>query len=386
MANETPLFWWKKGSLASLALWPAAKIYGCFAARVMERARPPRIAASVLCIGNFTLGGTGKTPLAAAFAQAAKKRGLKPGIVSRGYGGSVSWQKERIHRVDPERDRAREVGDEPLLLAQYAPAVIGANRLAAAEKLLREGVNFVIMDDGFQSRRLYWDYALLAVDSSRGFGNGRVFPAGPLRAPLPVQLAYSDMVLLLGSRADDSAGQAAVRPVARAGRPVCRAFFRTYISRPYEGAEAAAAAAEAGGQTAAAEAAASPENRNIARPIAGLPALKGRRLLAFAGIGNPQKFFASLTAAGGLVVQQRSFADHHFFSRYDIEDIVQSARAHGLVIATTAKDYVRLQTDGLDKRLGRLLVLDIYPEFLQEDFCNHVLDLCLKRYNDRRFS
>ncbi|KAA6405230.1 tetraacyldisaccharide 4'-kinase [Candidatus Tokpelaia sp.] len=397
MANETPLFWWKKRGLTSLLLSPAARIYGHFAARIMERARPPQIEAPVLCIGNFTLGGAGKTPLAAAFAKAAGKRGLKPGIVSRGYGGAVSLQRDRVYRVDPARDRARDVGDEPLLLAEYAPVAVAVNRLKAAEQLLREGVNFIIMDDGFQSRRLYSDYALMAVDSARGLGNGKIFPAGPLRAPLPVQLAYSDMIVLLGNHADnDAAGQAVLRLAAKAGKPVCRAILRLRISRPYEGTGSAAAlpalpaenaALHEQNQTAGFKAAA-PDKQPVANPvmpITSLRAIYGRRFLAFAGIGNPQKFFAGLEAAGGLIAQKRSFADHHFFSLYDIDDIVQSARAYGLIMATTAKDYMRLKTDGLDKKLGPLLVLDIYPEFLPEDFCNHILNLCVTHYKDRRF-
>lgn len=400
MANETPLFWWKKRGLTSLLLSPAARIYGHFATRVMERARPPQIEAPVLCIGNFTLGGAGKTPLAVAFAKAAKKRGLKPGIVSRGYGGTVSLQRDHVYRVDPARDRARDVGDEPLLLAEYAPVAVAVNRLAAAEQLLREGVNFIIMDDGFQSRRLYSDYVLIAVDSARGLGNGKIFPAGPLRAPLPVQLAYSDMIVLLGNHVDsDAAGQAVLRLAAKAGKPVCRAILRLQISRPYEGAGSVTAALPAGpaknaalheqNQAAGLEVAEpdnQPDTDSSIMPITSLRAIKGRRFLAFAGIGNPQKFFASVEAAGGLIAQKRSFADHHFFSLYDIDDIVQSARIYGLVMVTTAKDYMRLKTEGLDKKLGPLLVLDIYPEFLPEDFCNHILDLCLRHYKDRRFS
>lgn len=378
MANETPSFWWKKRSIAGRLLAPAAFVYGRFARRAMERAKPPRIDAPVLCIGNFTLGGAGKTPLAIAFAKAAKKQKLKPGIVSRGYGGTLSSRKNHIHMVDPAQDRARETGDEPLLLAEFAPVAIGIDRRKAAERLLREGADFIIMDDGFQSRRLCADYALLAVDGRRGLGNGRIFPAGPLRAPLPAQLAYCDSVAVL-EQADgsggDNAGEQAVRAAAKAGKPVYRAVLRSFIARPYAGLEKPAEEHKGG---------AAGDNRSA--PIANMRAVKGRRFLAFAGIGNPEKFFAGITDAGGIIAQKRSFADHHFFSKYDIEDIVQSAEAHDLVMVTTAKDYMRLKTDGLDKNQGYILVMDVRPEFAREDFCGAILDLCVRRYKDRCFS
>jgi len=339
MANETPPFWWKKPGLASALLLPAAMGYGFFARRNMESRMPPKIDLPVLCIGNFTLGGAGKTPVAIAFAKAAKKMGRKPGIVSRGFGGAVRG----LHLVDPGRDRARHVGDEPLLLARHAKVAVGGDRHAAARMLEEAGCNIILMDDGFQSRSLYPDYALLVVDAMRGFGNGKIFPAGPLRAPLSTQLAYTDSVVVIGN---GEGRDRAVRYAARAAKPVHYARLVPSANRDVE----------------------------------------GRRFLAFAGIGNPQKFFCSVKELGGIIEQQRIFADHHFFSEYDVKDIADSAAVHKLAIATTAKDYVRLKTDGLDKKLDKLVIFDVEVMFDTRSFCESILNDVLTRYKERHLA
>lgn len=367
MAHKSPLFWWKKRGLAGFLLSPAGRLYGHFAARKMQRALPPRVDAPVLCIGNFTLGGTGKTPLAIAFAESAKKHGLKPGIISRGFGGSAARnrKKEAVHVVNAERDSARIAGDEPLLLADYAPVAIGADRLASAQALLGQGVNFIIMDDGFQSRRLYPDYALLAVDAMLGLGNGKIFPAGPLRAPLPVQLAYSDSLVLIGEAAEGSdIDKEIVRLATRAGHPVARAALQMFIMRGF-----------AGGKR--------EKEKNYALPITHIRDIKGRKFLAFTGIGNPQKFFAGLKKSGAVLEREVRFADHYFFTGRDIEALAQSASRQKLLVATTAKDYMRLKSDGLDKKLPHLLVLDIRLRFAGQNFCDHILSLCQSRYAGR---
>jgi len=382
MSAEPSFFWWRQKSVAGLCLEPIGRLYGRFAARAMEKAQPARSVAPVLCIGNFTLGGTGKTPLAIAFAGAAEKSGLTPGIVSRGFGGRLSGG---LHLVDPKRDRARDVGDEPLLLAEHAKVMIGADRAAAAGRLIAAGADFIIMDDGFQSRRLYPDYALLAADSLRGLGNGRVFPAGPLRAPLNVQLGYANALIMTGGRAggraEDGAAEISAngdvamqlaRLAARAGKPFYLAELRSFISRAYQGRSnvATGESYSEGGD-------------NRAAPVSSLAAVKGRRFLAFAGIGNPQKFYHSLENAGGIIVRKQAFADHHFFSPHDIEELAASARAGDLIPATTAKDYIRLQTDGLADRLGEALALDVRPHFSAPDFCAQIISRCRQNYQNR---
>lgn len=336
MANETPNFWWEKTGFLSTLLQPAAWVYGWVAQRNMETKVPPQINLPVLCVGNFTLGGAGKTPVAIALARAVQAAGLKPGVVMRGFGGSVRGP----HKVDVTRDRARDVGDEALLLAAHADVVVDKDRYRGAQVLAGDGCDFIVMDDGFQSRRLYADYSLLVVDAMRGIGNGLVFPAGPLRAPLITQLAYSDGVLIMGEGAK---GDEAVRFAARAARPVD--YARSVSSAQ--------------------------------QPVA------GTRFLAFAGIGNPQKFFAGIEAAGGIVVQTRTFADHHFFNTYDIADIIASVKANNLVAATTAKDYVRLKTDRLDQQFEQLYVFDVDVVFRRADFCKMLIEETIARYKER---
>jgi tetraacyldisaccharide 4'-kinase len=276
-------------------LSPLSKIYGEIAGRRIRRAKPPSIELPVLCIGNFTLGGAGKTPTSIAFARTAVAAGLQPGIVSRGYGGAFSG----LHRVDPDKDSARHVGDEPLLLARHAPVVVCADRLAGAKALQQAGCDFIIMDDGFQSARLHFDFALMVVDAGRGIGNGHVFPGGPLRAPLTDQLVRTDALLKIGTA---NGADRLVRNAARAAKPVYEAVLRPKA----------------------------PET------------ISDKPLLAFAGIGDPSKFFRTLEEAGANVVQTRSFPDHHPYKDEEVSDLLKDAERHGLTLITTAKDQVRL--------------------------------------------
>jgi tetraacyldisaccharide 4'-kinase len=241
MVSEAPPFWWGKPDWRAVALWPFAAAYGAVAARRLANAPREKIPAPVLCVGNLTVGGSGKTPVAIALARQAAAMGLKPGILSRGHGGSVSGPP---HLVDPDHDSARHVGDEPMLLARAAPVAVSTDRAAGARALLARGCDFLIMDDGFQSARIHIDYALIVVDARRGVGNGRIIPAGPMRAGLTQQMRFTDAVLKVG---DGDGANRVLRQAARAGR----AFF---------------------------------EARVRALPVEGI---KGRRCLAVAGSGDP---------------------------------------------------------------------------------------------------
>ncbi|HBF30910.1 tetraacyldisaccharide 4'-kinase [Rhizobium sp.] len=296
MSLQAPSFWWHKSGWQALALWPLSYVYGRVAARRMVKARRYTPSVAVICIGNFTLGGAGKTPTALALAKAAKALGFTPGFLSRGYGGSTS----SLLIVDPAHHRADAVGDEPLLLAAQALTVISRNRKDGAMALERQGVDLIIMDDGFQSAKLSIDLALLVVDSRRGIGNGLVFPAGPLRAPLGAQIAQMHTLLKVGT--DDKA-TALVRHAARAGRPVLTATIQ---------------------------------------PVAVDPAIKGR-VLAYAGIADPEKFYASLRGVGAEIVIAKSFGDHQPLDAAAIADLLDTAQSNGLQLVTTAKDIARLQ-------------------------------------------
>jgi tetraacyldisaccharide 4'-kinase len=179
MVSEAPPFWWQPSDWRAWALYPLSALYAAAARHRLEGAERVPVHAPVLCVGNFTVGGAGKTPIAIALAREARRQKLKPGFLSRGHGGAV----HQPRLVDAEGDAARHVGDEPLVLARAGPTVVTPNRKAGAELLVAHGCDFIVMDDGFQSARIHMDFALIVVDSHYGIGNGHTIPGGPMRAP-----------------------------------------------------------------------------------------------------------------------------------------------------------------------------------------------------------
>jgi tetraacyldisaccharide 4'-kinase len=304
MFGTAPRFWQDQPGWKARLLAPAAALYGSIAAKRMMGAAPqPPI--PVLCVGNYTLGGSGKTPVAIALAAVARAEGFKPGFLSRGHGGT----NRTVRLIDPATETAASAGDEPMLLAAHAPAAIGADRLAACALLVQAGCDFAIMDDGFQSRSLAPAFSLLVVDAQLGIGNGLVFPAGPLRAPLDVQTLKTDALCVVGT---GHAADGVIRAAARAGKPVIPVELKPLAARK----------------------------------------LKGAKLYAFAGIGHPDKFFRTVQAAGGLLVGKRRFPDHHVYSEADAVTMLAEARALEAQIITTQKDAIRLAA--ADGERGRL--------------------------------
>ncbi len=291
-----PSFWWRAPSIASGLLAPAAAVYGAIAGRRLRR-RGRRVNVPIVCIGNPTVGGAGKTPLALAVAHILRAVGEQPAFLTRGYGGR---QKGPV-RVDASLHRAAEVGDEPLLLARAGPTIVSADRLMGARVARVTGASVIVMDDGFQNPSLAKDFAVLVVDARRGVGNGCVLPAGPLRAPLAEQLerAHALVVVGLGLGAADLATEARARDLP---------LFQARLE-----------------------------------PDPGIiSALGGGRVLAFAGIGDPEKFFATLTDAGVTVAATRSFPDHHRYSQAEAKALCDEADRDDLILVTTEKDMVRL--------------------------------------------
>ena len=291
-----PSFWWRPAGVTAGLLAPFGAIYGLIAAARM--ARPGRAARiPVLCIGNLTLGGAGKTPTALAVAQILDAAGRRPFVLSRGYRGELAGPV----RVDPTKHRSAEVGDEPLLLARSVPTIVARDRAAGADAARAAGAVSIVMDDGFQSPGLRKDRSMLVVDGRRGIGNGKVFPAGPLRAPLESQLRRAQAVLVIGS---GPAGEAVAAAARVHGLPVFHGRLE-------------------------------PDARAVA-------VLKGRPVLAFAGIGDPEKFFATLRGAGIDVRAAISFPDHHCYRRIEALDLLGRVEREGLVPVTTEKDWARL--------------------------------------------
>lgn len=318
MVSKAPDFWWQKPSFKAWALTPLSLIYGAISAKRMRRTDRPSVSVPVICVGNLTVGGAGKTPTAIALARAAKDLGLKPGFLSRGYGGSI----KQPTLVDPAIHDSFKVGDEPLLLARESMVVVSRNRILGARKLQELGADIIIMDDGFQSAQLTIDYALIVVDSERWIGNGLVLPAGPLRVPLALQLEQTDMLLKVGKSSNIAP---LLRQVSRMGK---RFHLANIEPRKH-------------------------------------PQLIGQKLLAFAGIGDPDKFYRTLGNLGLNVAKTVSFPDHHIFTEIDANRLLTQAQEKGLLLVTTAKDAVRLEgrVGAAQKLLEKAHVLEIDMAF-----------------------
>jgi tetraacyldisaccharide 4'-kinase len=299
----TPEFWARRGPLSSLLL-PLAWAYGAGAAARQAWTQPFRAAVPVICIGNLVAGGAGKTPVALSLAALLKARGHAVHILSRGYAGSLAGPVP----VDRVRHSATDVGDEPLLLAAAAPTWVARDRVASAKAAIAAGAGVLLLDDGLQNPRLAKTLSLLVVDGGAGFGNGRVLPAGPLREPLAGGLARADLVVLMG---DDEAG---VAPLLQ-GKPVLRA-------------------------------------RLVAQNG---PDFAGKPVVAFAGIGRPAKFFASLAATGARLIARHGFPDHHPYREEELSRLLAEAADTGASLVTTAKDRVRLAPEWR-ARIGVLTV------------------------------
>jgi tetraacyldisaccharide 4'-kinase len=296
-----PAFWWRRPGLRARLMAPLGEAYGTIAAQRM--ARPGRAAGvPVLCVGNFTLGGAGKTPTTIMLAKLLADAGETPFCLSRGYGGSVEGPK----RADAAADSAAEIGDEALLLARAAPTIVSRKRLPGAALARREGASVIVMDDGLQNAALVKDFTIAVVDARRGIGNGYVFPAGPLRAPLAAQLDRTDALLLVGEDENGGAETCAAQARVR-GLPI---WHGRLVPDP---------AVAAG--------------------------LKGKTVLAFAGIGDPDKFFATVAGAGITLAERRGFPDHHRFTAREAAQLLKDAEHGGLTLLTTEKDRARMAGD-----------------------------------------
>lgn len=295
-----PAFWWAKPGLVAWLISPLSFLYGAIARSRMNR-KGMRARIPVICIGNFTLGGTGKTPTAITVAKLLMAMGEKPCFLTRGYGGTISGPL----RVDPAKHKAADVGDEPLLLARVAPVIVSRDRVSGAALAENSEATVIVMDDGLQNPSLAKDVSIAVFDARRGLGNAMVFPAGPLRAPLATQLAHTQALLLIGK------GYGATR-VTELARSTARAFLRASLEPAPDA----------------------------------LKTLARRKLFAFAGIGDPEKFFTTLASAGLEAQLEESFPDHHPFSEAEATRILARCESDRLVPVTTEKDLVRMNGAG----------------------------------------
>ncbi len=275
----------------------------------------------VICVGNLIAGGAGKTPVTIDLVQRLSARGVKPHVLTRGYGG----QETGPLLVSSDLYDARLVGDEPLMISEYAPTWVARDRMAASRAAMVERAGCIVMDDGFQDPSVEKDISLIVVDGGYGFGNGYQIPAGPLRESVAQGIARADAVILIG---EDTTG---VEDQVRGHCPVIRAAIKP-----------------------------GPEAET----------LRDRRMLAFAGIGRPEKFFDTLREIGCEVVSARAFADHHNYSRAELVALKEEAERVDAGLVTTAKDWVRIppeMRDGID-------VLTINLIWGDEDEINALLE------------
>lgn len=289
---RAPNFWTGKSGAAgalSAALAPLGALYALFVHARMARAKPFRARARVLCVGNLTAGGSGKTPIAIALGLMLAARGKRIAFLTRGYGGRLRGPL----RVDPTRHGAAEVGEEALLLAAKAPTIVARDRAAGAKLADSLGIDIIVMDDGFQNFQLAKDVSLIVIDAETGFGNGGLIPAGPLRERPEEGFKRADAVVLMGD------GEPKRPPFAG---PVLRA--RTLPTSP--------------------------------------EALAGHAVFAFAGIGRPEKFFQTLRDMGARVLGTRAFSDHHRFTGIELAALKALAESVGALLVTTEKDFARI--------------------------------------------
>ncbi len=299
---RAPAFWANppaRPGLAARLLAPLGWIWTVVTRRRLARTVPAKIGVPVICVGNLNVGGTGKTPTVIALVERLASRGIAAHVVTRGHGGSLAGGPPV--RVEERTHAAAEVGDEPLLLSAFAPVWVARDRVAAARAAEAAGAGAVVMDDGFQNPSLAKDLSIVVIDAAYGFGNGRVMPAGPLREPVGAGLLRANLTLAIGA------------PEQRA---------RLAADWP-----ALAACPAAGG---------------VLAPLQTGMDWQGLRALAFAGIGRPGKFFASLRSLGVELVAAHGLADHAPFDQRLLTRLTAEARATRSQLVTTEKDAVRL--------------------------------------------
>jgi tetraacyldisaccharide 4'-kinase len=314
---KAPKFWNSSSRhFLSDLLGPIAGVYSAASKTLQTRQLrfQEKLTIPVICIGNATMGGTGKTPIAAALGRHIKEKYQKNvHFLSRGYKGSA----EGPLKVDATRHSYREVGDEPLLLSEIAPVWVSKDKVRGGVKAQEQGAELLIMDDGLQNQNLYKDFSILVIDGAYGFGNERVFPAGPLREPISHALEKASILLMLG---EDK-------------MQLTKRFFENF-----------------------------PVLRADIQPK-GRESLKSKNVLAFCGIGRPEKFFTFLEEHGVQVQENISFSDHYPYKDQEIENLIKKANEKGLCLVTTRKDSIRIAP----KYHSSLYIIDIDIVFQDYD-------------------
>ncbi len=294
MSHKTPDWWYSDARAIPFLLSPISTLYGLAVKYRWHVTKPYCAGIAVICVGNFTMGGAGKTPTALFLAEHLKSMGENPVFLTRGYGGRIQGP----HLVDPGSDKSSDVGDEPLLLSRSAATIVSVNR--------PEGVRFIttletlsptviIMDDGFQNPSLVKDLNIIVVDSQRGIGNGKIFPAGPLRESMYSQIRRADIILTIGGEKNFLFEDAGLKRIHGSLVPKV------------------------------------PNDE-----------WKNTSVIAYTGIASPGKFYKTLNDLGANIIRSFDFPDHHPFSEDDVRQLLNEAELANAQLVTTEKDIVRL--------------------------------------------
>lgn len=290
-----PEFWNSKDGIARV-LEPLGRIYGAVTTARAGNSSAARANIPVISVGGLTVGGAGKTPVTLSLTERLQDRGQKTAVVLRGYGGSLKGPV----RVNADHHTSADVGDEALLHVVQGPTWVARKRIEGVTAAAAEGATVALLDDGHQHPGLHKDLRIVVIDGSNPWGNGYIFPAGPLRERINDGLARADAVVLMG---DDRHG---LGPQLPPHIPQLKASL-------------------------------------VPDPLA--LSLRGQNVVAFAGIGNPEKFIATLQEIGARIVAWHAFEDHQTFGAADIQPLLDEAFAMGALPVTTAKDAVRLSPD-----------------------------------------
>ncbi len=279
---------WNSINLLSLILSPLGAVYALATKLRLRYNKSKKVSIPVICIGNLTAGGTGKTPVSISIAQLLQQQTLNPFFVSRGYGGNL---KNII--VNPNIHTPKQCGDEPLLLARQAPVVINPDRYAGANTAITNGANIIIMDDGFQNPKLHKDLSFLVFDGNFGVGNELCIPAGPLRETISSGISRAQAIIIIGPDKHN---------------------LRTRFNLPC-----------------------------FMGKITPLPQThSNKKVIAFAGIGNPQKFYNSLTECGFEIIKSYDYPDHHYYTEAELKKLISQAQQNNALLYTTSKDFVKI--------------------------------------------
>jgi len=337
--DEAPPFWWTNPSWQAWLLSPFSYVYGRAAGKRMEFQASASTPIPVICVGNFIVGGAGKTPTVELMSKHVRARGIRPGVLTRGHGGAIT--SPTIVRRDSHN--AHDVGDEALLHAAHATTVVSADRPAGAQLLMDQGCELILMDDGFQNPSLEKDFNLVVVDAKRGLGNGFAMPAGPMRVPFRHQLLHADMVLVIG---DGQRGDAVVRKCAKAGKPIIRCVTK-------------------------------PKGKLARKPY-----------LAYAGIADFTKFTDTLVSLNADIRDREAYGDHHFYTEEECEELLARAEKSELTLITTTKDAARLQRMGAaqEKLLEASTILRIELHLEDPNLIERVLDLAIEKSTHRKLA